>query len=153
MATVTFYLLDQEQEEQLPAHLHAACKLVTQQYRSRRRALVQCDNQQDAEQFDELLWQQPSEAFVPHNLYGEGPAKGAPIEISWQDADKSDRPILINLKQSMPSLHSNYQQIYDFVPASDELKQQARERYKQYRAAGCQLQTKPVSEINENPNG
>ncbi len=28
------------------------------------------------------LWARPAESFVPHNLAGEGPRGGAPVEIA-----------------------------------------------------------------------
>lgn len=105
-----------------------------------------------AEQFDELLWQLPNDAFVPHNLTGEGPLGGAPVEICWQTPNQFNRSVLINLAENIPDFHQRFRQVIDFVPAKEQLKPLARERYKQYRAAGCQLDTLAASSINETQN-
>lgn len=152
MSKVTFYLLEQvtDDNSQQPAHLVLACQLAARCFRSKQRCLVFCDTQALAEQFDELLWQLPTDSFVPHNLAGEGPPGGAPVEISWQAPSQYNRGVLINLSPEVADFHHRFTQIYDFVPAGDTLKQQARDRYKNYRGAGNQLDTLPGSTLSNN---
>tara|TARA_R110002060_G_scaffold77710_1_gene89520 strand:+ start:567 stop:1037 length:471 start_codon:yes stop_codon:yes gene_type:complete len=149
MSKVTFYLLEREAEatSQQPAHLALACQLAAQCFSNKQRCVVMCQSQAQAEQFDELLWQLPNDRFVPHNLTGEGPQAGTPVEICWQRPSQFNKPVLINLADNMPDFHSKFSRIFDFVPAADALKQQARERYKHYRAAGHQLDTLPSTEL------
>jgi DNA polymerase-3 subunit chi len=45
--------------------------------------------------------------------------------------------------------HRQYQHIIDFVPVDEVKKQEARERYKQYKMAGCQMQFTPANQLNE----
>lgn len=150
MAKVTFYILeDIAQINAMPQHYALACLLATHSYRNKQKCSVYCQDQQAAEQFDELLWQLPNDAFVPHNLTGEGPLSGTPVEICWQPPSQFNRPVLINLSDHVPEFHQRYKQVFDFVPAVEQLKVQARERYKQFRAAGCQLDTLPASSLNE----
>lgn len=153
MTNVTFFLLAEESEPSAQVHWIAACELATQCYRKKQRCLIYCSDQKSAEQFDELLWQQPVDAFVAHNLTGEGPANGAPIEICWQPPTQFSRAVLINLTANMPQFSNRFKHVYDFVPAEQTLKQQARERYKHYRAAGYQLNTQPASQIIESNDG
>ncbi|MDU0353893.1 DNA polymerase III subunit chi [Paraglaciecola aquimarina] len=153
MSNVVFYLLDETAEaHNQPAHFALACLLATRSYRQKQKCLIYCQNQQQAEQFDELLWQLPNDAFVPHNLAGEGPVGGAPVEICWQPPNQFNRPLLINLTDTIPVFHQRFRQVIDFVPALETLKAQARERYKQYRAAGNQLDTLPASTIISESN-
>ena len=136
MSKVSFYLLDNEVDNsksvsaEFPQHLALACNLAARCFQNKQRCLVFCETKLLAEQFDELLWQFPSNRFVPHNLFGEGPVGGAPVEISWQAPKQFNRPVLINLALKMPDFHQRFNQIYDFVPAQEQLKQQARDRYK-----------------------
>ncbi|MDC0603385.1 DNA polymerase III subunit chi [Aliiglaciecola sp.] len=152
MTNVTFYILEQQDNEQ-PQHWLLACQLAKECFRKKQRCIVRCADQQSAEAFDELLWQRPLDAFVPHNMTGEGPKGGAAVEISWQDANTGPRPVLINLLDEMPNDASRFRQIFDFVPSEESAKQQARERYKHYRAAGLNMQTLPASSIKENIDG
>jgi DNA polymerase III subunit chi len=146
---VSFYLLsdtpaeDQARQNELsstPAHFALACRLCADLYRAKQRVFVYTADQQQAEAFDELLWQFDAERFVPHNLSGEGPKYGAPVEISWQ-APRQNRQVLINLATEIPAFANRFSQIIEFVPAAEQLKVQARERFKQYRQLGVNPQT------------
>ncbi|OZB37528.1 MAG: DNA polymerase III subunit chi, partial [Alishewanella sp. 34-51-39] len=108
--------------------------------RAKQRVFVYTADQQSAELLDELLWQFEPDSFVPHNLAGEGPQRGAPVEIGWQ-APKASRQVLINLADQVPDFARRFNQIIEFVPAEPTLKAQARERYKQYRQAGILPET------------
>ncbi len=164
MTQVTFYTLEEAPDEKTSDNSMAssdrallACMLAAKYYRAKNRCVVICATQKEAEEFDELLWQRPMDAFVPHNLSGEGPANGAPVEISWKALEDTvkpfSRPILINLSESLPKDGQKFRQIVDFVPASEHAKQGARDRYKQYRASGFQMNTEAASSINEIQNG
>lgn len=139
---VMFYILPEQQTE-TNAHWFQACLHAANCFRNNQRAFIFTDDQNTAHEIDELLWKFEPDSFVPHNLIGEGPQNGSPIEIGFQ-APKNRRPVLINLASEMPFFAGNYSHIIDFVPAHETLKQQARERFKQYRQAGYQLQTVDV---------
>lgn len=140
MAKVSFYLLAENQSMQ-----EWACQLATNAYRNKQRCLIYCDTQTEAEQIDELLWQLPVDAFVPHNLVGEGAKSNAPVELAWSGSQFQIRPVVINLSQSVPDFANQARQILDFVPFADEQKAIARDRYKIYRQQGHQLDTLPAS--------
>ena len=151
---VQFYVLSDAQQQpsaelaapgfqglaNVPAHFTLACQLCADLYRAGQRVLVFCENQQDAELLDEVLWQFDAERFVPHNLAGEGPQRGAPIEISWQ-TPKSSRQVLVNLTASIPTFANRFVQIIEFVPVAEALKTAAREKYKHYRQLGVTPET------------
>lgn len=140
---VSFYLSDDSQQDELstvPAHFALACRLCADLYRAKQRVFVYTADQQKAEAFDELLWQFDAERFVPHNLSGEGPKYGAPVEIGWQ-APRQNRTVLINLTSEVPAFISRFSQVIEFVPSAEADKVQARERFKQYRQQGINPQT------------
>lgn len=152
MKSALFYLLpDMDASED--ARFLAACDIAAQQFRARQKVWVYCNDQLQAEQFDELLWQRPVDAFVPHNLVGEGPESGAQVEIGWQVPNKVNRPVLINLHTDFPDFSVQFRSVIDFVPADDAGKASARERYKFYRAAGFDMQTQPFELNIEISNG
>jgi DNA polymerase III subunit chi len=138
---VTFYVLAERppspdhELSPAPAHFAYACQLCADLYRDNKRVFVYTADQAAAELMDELLWQFDVERFVPHNLMGEGPGRGAPVEIGWQ-APKQSRQVLINLSTDMPDFARRFASVIEFVPSEPALKAQARERYKQYRQSG-----------------
>jgi len=145
MTQVTFYILSQADEpgRPLPAHFVLACQLAQQHYQQKQRVFILTDDQPQAYAIDEYLWQLEPESFVPHNLMGEGPAYGAPVEIGWQPP-KTSRSLLINLSTSAPAFANRFKEVIDFVPTDEQLKARARMRYKQYRQQGLMLQTTPA---------
>ena len=149
MPIVTFYQLDDNSQDANQDVLKACSHLLLETLKNRKWATVLCTNKQQAEDVDEFVWQHPVDSFIPHNLAGEGPKQGTPAEITWLGQALNSRHTLINLSQSMIDNYRQYQHIIDFVPVEETQKQQARERYKQYKLAGCNMQFTPANQINE----
>ncbi len=150
MAEARFYILPSSQAPdpgRAPEPLYWACMLAQHLYLQNERVFVLAEDQAQAEALDELLFAFEADSFVPHNLVGEGPQGGAPVEIGWQ-APKTRRSVLINLCDQAPSFALQSRLIVDLVPNDEELKVQARERFKQYRAQGHALTT---HDLNSQP--
>jgi len=140
---VTFYELPasaQAQDDAMNAHM---VELIASHYQKRQYLTVLCSDKQQAEAIDEYIWQQPADKFIAHNLQGEGPINGSPVEITWISALEShglkNKKLVINISHEFLSSFANYQHIIDFVPSEETLKAAARERYKQYKQAGCKM--------------
>jgi len=142
---VMFYQLNDEPTE-TNSVLYHACLQASYFYRQNQRVFIYTQDQTQAEQVDELLWAFDSDSFVPHNLIGEGPKQGAAVEIGTQ-MPKGRRPVLINLTTTVPEFANQFQFIIDFVPSDEELKQQARERFKTCRQWGFSVDNQTI----ENP--
>ncbi|TCI04919.1 DNA polymerase III subunit chi [Corallincola luteus] len=148
MTQVVFYLLPEDpQAPSAPALLLSACRLAERCYLDKEKVYILAADRAQAEAVDELLFGFDPDSFVPHNLAGEGPAGGAPVEIGC-DAPKGQRTVLINLCPQMPSFAVKSRLIIDFVPADATNKQLARERYKQYRTAGLAIDTYDLAAPN-----
>ncbi|WP_457913522.1 DNA polymerase III subunit chi [Candidatus Gillettellia adelgis] len=143
MKTVTFYLLKHNKSEGvLSAHEVLVCALSIECWRSGKSLLIACENQEQARRLDEALWQYEPPAFVPHNLVGEGPNLGAPVELCWPGKHgNTARDLLISLQRQCTDFVSAFHQVIDFVPHEATLKQLARDRYKVYRRIGFHLAT------------
>ncbi len=138
-----FYLLKStEKQGELNPEEALACDLAAQAWRIGKKILIACETEQQALNIDEALWARDADSFVPHNLSGESTHFSTPIEISWIGKRNSQRrDLLINLQNLMPDFANSFNQVIDFVPAREEQKIAARERYKQYRNQGFQLET------------
>jgi DNA polymerase III subunit chi len=144
----TFYLLNDTKNSE-PANssnesspklgndalLFGACVQAAHFYRQNKKVFIYSENQNQAHELDEMLWAFDADSFVPHNLMGEGPSYGSPVEISWQPPTNR-RAVLINLTANMPHFASQFAQVIDFVPNDETLKQQARSRYRGYQQLG-----------------
>ena len=141
-----FYQLNDSRfssEQQSQAMLVHTCFQAAHFYRQNQRVLIYTRDQAQAHEVDELLWSFEPDSFVPHNLIGEGPTNGSPVEISWQPP-RNRRPILINLNDTVPVFAQQYSFIVDFVPEEETLKVLARQRYKHYKQQGFDVKHQPI---------
>jgi len=143
MKNATFYLLETDTPVDGLSALEAlVCELAEARWRAGKRVLIACESEQQAIKLDEALWQRPASAFVPHNLAGEGPKYGAPVELAWpQRRGNAPRDLLISLLPQFADFATAFHEVIDFVPYEDSLKQLARDRYKAYRSVGFHLNT------------
>ncbi|MGG2141581.1 DNA polymerase III subunit chi [Symbiopectobacterium sp. RP] len=143
MKNATFYLLEHSDDvDGLSACEALACELAAERWRSGQRVLIACEDEQQALRLDDALWQRDASAFVPHNLAGEGPRQGAPVELAWpQRRGSTSRDVLISLLPQFADFATAFHEVIDFVPHEESLKPLARDRYKAYRSFGFQLTT------------
>ncbi len=138
---IDFYLLSDDQPN---AHWLVACRLLEKAYSRGHRVFVYCDNQQDAEFLDELLWTYKEDSFIPHNLEGEGPEPPPPIHIGYSSEPRGFNDILLNLNKEVPPFYIKFKRIIELVPSNNEAKEQSRLHYKMYRTQGGKLFTHPI---------
>ncbi|UVK77850.1 MAG: DNA polymerase III subunit chi [Sodalis sp. Fse] len=143
MKNVTFYLLDEHMiKDGLTAVERLACDLAAIKWREGKLVLIACEDHVQALKLDDALWVRDPNSFLPHNLSGEGPSYGAPLEVCWpQRRCNSPRDLLISLLPSCADFAFAFHEVIDFVPYEDISKQLARDRYKAYRSLGFQLIT------------
>ena len=143
MARVIFHVLPASQPaatDSASAELDWICKLAEKYFLAGERVYVACPDQATAEAVDERLFSFEADSFVPHNLQGEGPAGGAPVELGWQPP-RGRRSVLINLHPTLPPFALQSALFVELVPVDEQRKAAARERFKLYRSQGHQVET------------
>lgn len=143
MARVIFHVLPASGSaaiDESRAELDWVCKLTEKYFLGGERIYIACPDQASAEAVDERLFGFEADSFVPHNLQGEGPAGGAPVEIGW-DSPQGRRTVMINLHPTLPPFALQSALIVELVPVDEQRKAAARERFKLYRAQGHQVET------------
>ncbi|KGQ28460.1 DNA polymerase III subunit chi [Gallibacterium anatis] len=139
-----FYVFSNTTTQENPLE-NKACDLAADAWRLGKKVLISCQNEEQAFLIDELLWQREPQQFVPHNLSGEVSGFMTPVEICWPGKRNSQRrDLLISLSLQVPEFALLFPQVIEFVPADEQLKVLARERYKYYRQLGWQLSTETV---------
>lgn len=148
MKQALFYLLESDTgSDELNAMEMHTCHLAADAWRIGQRVLIMCADKAQALKIDEALWQRGADEFVPHNLTGENDSYATPIEISWQEQVSRKRyDVLISLLPEVAPIANNFKQVIDFVPAADNLKQAARDRYRQYQQLGFELDTDKINQ-------
>jgi DNA polymerase-3 subunit chi len=143
MANATFYIVPAEFDSLEKNDLYQYVLFLSQHYVSQGAKLfIHCHDKTEAEQLGEVFWQQPAQTYVAHNLVGEGPRYGTPVEIGYQGIRPlRNRQIVINIAEIETTFAQSFAEVIDFVPCEEKAKQLARERYKIYRQNGFTMQT------------
>ncbi|WP_375754071.1 DNA polymerase III subunit chi [Vibrio sp. HN007] len=143
MPTATFYIIKPDSPQSKEQGFEDYVLFLIKHFVSQGAKLyLNAGDKQEAERWDDKLWQLSGAQFLPHNLVGEGPKNGTQLEIGYSKLKPSwNRQIIINLSKDETIFARTSAQVVDFVPCDEKAKQLARERYKLYRQAGFQMQT------------
>lgn len=139
---VDFYLLESDQNQD---RWLLACRLLEKAHAKGHRVYVVCNNQEDAELIDELLWTFKEDSFIPHNLQGEGPEPPPPIQISYGKEPRGFNDILLNLTNQIPLFYNKFKRVMELVINVEAEKEEGRVNYRDYRAKGCELYTHQIN--------
>lgn len=140
---VDFYLLNNPQPEAVGL---VACRLLEKAYQRGHRVFVYCETQQNAEHLDELLWTYKDNAFIPHNLQGEGPEPPPPVQIGCGTEPRGFNDILLNMATTIPTYFTRFRRIMEIVAVNDAAKETSRNHYREYRARQCELHTHHIGD-------
>ncbi|STY30290.1 DNA polymerase III subunit chi [Legionella wadsworthii] len=138
---VDFYLLSSDQSD---ARWNVACRLLEKAYAKGHKVYVLCNDKQDAEHLDELLWTFKDDSFIPHNLQGEGPEPPPPIQIGYEGQPRGFNDILLNLTSYIPEFFPKFKRVMQIVLNVESDKELSRAHYRDYRIKGCELHTHPI---------
>lgn len=137
-----FYLLSDGNRE--PKGI-LVCRLLEKAYHRNHRVFVYCENQQDAEWIDDLLWTYKEDSFVPHHIQGEGPEPPPPVQIGYGQQAPGFHDILVNLAVEIPAFFQQFKRVIEVIEANDNSKAIAREHYRFYKAHQLELHTHQIS--------
>ncbi|MCE3045936.1 DNA polymerase III subunit chi [Legionella sp. 16cNR16C] len=138
---VDFYLLGSSDKQ---AALQFACRLLEKAYLRGHQVFVFCNNRQEAESLDELLWTFKDDSFIPHNLQGEGPEPPPVIQIGYQQEPRGFHDILLNLSDEIPAFFTKFKRVIELVVDEEQAKTLSRSHFRQYRSANCEINTHNV---------
>lgn len=132
MTRIDFYQLNPQQHNQD----RVVCQLCQKAYENSQLTLLLTKSQQQTEHLDRQLWIFNDDSFVPHDAQESDEFK-TPILIHDNSEAGSERQLLINLADTIPSNFAQYERVIELV--TEDNKQQAREHYSFYRERGYPL--------------
>jgi DNA polymerase-3 subunit chi len=134
MPKVDFYLLSDLDPK---ACYLLACRIAEKAYRLGHRVHIHTDSSEMSAQLDALLWTFRDRSFVPHEIE---PKKGTRCRVTighgWAPALCE---VLINLAAEAPEFFDHFQRVAEIVGQKQNARDAGRERYRVYRARGCEL--------------
>lgn len=140
LPSVSFYILASEKTHSID---RTACRLAAKAFDEGLRTLILVNDDSAASRLDDLLWEQPDNRFIPHRRVSAASA----IEVRTWIATASDialeAQLLINLTHGKPDKFDSYDRIFEIVAKSNT--EESRDKYRFYRAQGCELNTFEIS--------
>jgi DNA polymerase III subunit chi len=130
--------------------LHYVCRLLRKIYKSGKKTVVFCSENQHLHRLDQELWSFSALDFLPHVRSGDPLAAVTPIILLNQASDaaqlaSSHHDVLVNLAQEMPPMFSRFDRLVEVVEQAEEDRLKARIRWKFYKDRGYPLNTFDLS--------
>lgn len=135
MPRADFYLIAKPRFLEEPMKL--VCELARKSYDANLWTLILARDRAQADDLDELLWAFDDEAYVPHQIAGDQEDELAPVLIAPPDVDAPSRALVINLRDG--AYRGTCDRIVEVVPADADAREPLRERWKQYKALGYEV--------------
>lgn len=118
--------------------LRLVCELARKAYDANLSTLILARDAEQAEALDDLLWSFDDEAYIPHQIAGtDDEDELTPVLIAQPDFDAPSRPLVINLRDA--AYLGACDRVLEVVPADPSARDPLRERWKQYKARGLEL--------------
>lgn len=136
MARADFYLIAKPRF--LADPLRLVCELARRAYDSNQPTLILARDRAQAEELDDLLWSFEADAYIPHQIAGNDEDDDiTPVLIAAPDSDTPSRPLIINLRDE--AWTGACERVLEVVPADPAAREPLRQRWKQYKALGMDL--------------
>ncbi|KXU36398.1 DNA polymerase III subunit chi [Ventosimonas gracilis] len=130
---IEFYRLGSTQAD---ARLRAACQLARKGWQAGLPVFIRCQDGEEMQTIDELLWRFKAEAFVPHELAEDNPV--APVVIGENEPPAQSGGLLINLNRGVSPHIQYFSRIIELVSQDPERLQASRDNFRHYRQQGYQ---------------
>ena len=113
------------------------CRLVEKGYKQGSKPIyIHFDSENEAKEFDSLLWTFRQESFIPHTILGHPEEEKTPVIIGWDTNQIETAEALINVSQGIPRASTSTSKIHEIVGSDENKKNKAREKWKSYKANG-----------------
>jgi DNA polymerase-3 subunit chi len=143
MPRVDFYILSEQGNRE-----RFTCDIATKIRKQNLQLYIHASSREEAGLLDDLLWTHNDISFLPHSLIDADDAVTNTVTIGWEGMNSKGNEVLINLSMNIPDFAGNFDRVVEIVPASEPYRQQARERYKEYRKAGFEVHNNDLRSAN-----
>lgn len=139
MTEVSFYILPGAAEHRFAF----ACKIIEKAYKQGSFCNVLTESEVHSQLLDDLLWTFRQGSFIPHKIQQTPVCPELPqILISHTLAClPTTTGILVNLSSQFPANFAEYPRVLEIIANDPEIKQQGRNRYRQYQQLQANLVT------------
>lgn len=134
-----------------------ACQTTLKQYLAGQKLVVYSSDLARLRDFDQKLWKVDDAAFVPHVWSDDPLAPYTPILLVSKDLAQTLEGLspdtwLLNLDDACPPTLGALQRVLEIVSDDPEDKEQARQRWRTYQAAGHDVKSFSLQTSSRNQN-
>jgi len=130
--------------------LHTAIRLIVKARSHGKRVVVYTDGPASAAELDQRLWTFQQISFVPHCRAGDTLVSSTPVVIDCQYKNLPHTEILINLHSECPPFFAEFERVIEIVGYERQETDQARQRFRHYRASGYPPETIALGQARNN---
>ena len=125
-----------------------ACRLTEKAYLKEMKVLVLADHEDEAREFDALLWTYSDDSFVPHQIVGAAlsPDPATPVYIGTDPAIQCPVDLVLHLGTHRPDSLAAFPRVAEIIDNDENRKRLGRERFKFYRDRQLTLETHQIDE-------
>lgn len=128
-------------------YLTFACKLINKAWQHNLSSYIHCQDGQQRQLLNQLLWEFKADSFLPHNLLEEQNKSPILLGVEETDYQAIQHPLLINLSFKPPKHHQQFQRIIEFVTSDNTVKEQARQNYRFYQELQYTIQYHSIATL------
>ncbi len=139
--TLDFYILATDSSNQRYSFI---CRLLSKAHRAKQSAWVYCQDRNELELLDDMLWTFRDIDFTPHLISEQGESVAAPISIGCQLPSSDACKILINLTTQLIDEVNRFSRIIEVSDQTPARLQCTREHYQHYRQQGLEIATHKI---------
>lgn len=119
--------------------LRTACQLSHKAMQNGLRVLLHTPDEAITEALDQLLWQYPATAFIPHCRSHDAAAQDMPVVLGHREENFPHSELLISLHTACLPFFSRFERVIEIVSQDEEDARSGRERYKFYKDRGYEM--------------
>ncbi len=136
MPRADFYLIAKPRFADDPLLL--VCELAKRCFRAAMPTLILVRDPAQAELLDGRLWDFEEDAYIPHQIAGmDKDDEDTPVLIVPPEIDVPDRTYILNLRDA--AFRGTCERVLEVVPANPSAREPLRERWRDYKARGFEL--------------
>ncbi|MEM7027819.1 MAG: DNA polymerase III subunit chi [Pseudomonadota bacterium] len=128
MPRVDFYILKNGNSVE-----QFACSITNKALKSGKRIHINTQNEADTAMLDDLLWTFRDISFLPHEIYQGELTSSTAITLGNGNQFPDVAQVIVNLTDSIPAHIDQYERVIEIVGGSENRKDLARQRYRDYR--------------------
>ena len=127
-----------------------ACQIAAKALGRGQRVLIYTDSPLASDEIDHKLWSFQQLSFLPHCRVNDPLAGETPIVIDHLGKNLPHAEILINLHSECPPFFAEFERVIEIVGYERQETDQARQRFRHYRASGYPPETIALGQARNN---